>query len=560
MGSEGIEKLSYNNTVLFDASVHPADTFSVLDYEETANGTTTSYVGSQVIDSTSWNASNNTLTLSFAWGTVGVKYTIATTKVSMAITVTNTTTSDVINGLNIAPLALYFPIMPAGFATAPQEAFGPDVPGVVVADFGTGAVAMVQENVTASLYCGFLGHNTFENGFEPWVGSTPLPNMPTSWPLLNDPIAPGTSSTYNISLRFGAASSTATSLAPDVFAAFAAANQNAVNWSNRNPIGMLTPAGLGSTGTSATNPRNWFGDPTINVTTPAGLAAFSAELLAYAANSIQVLKSMGAQGMITWDIEGVQYASASYVGDPNMATTLAPELTYNNLVGQYFALFRNAGLETGVTIRPQEFVYNNGNPYQETLTDPTALVANLVSKIDYAQTNWGCTLFYIDSTDPNMTPTVLEQVHQECPNVLLIPEQSNVGEYAYSAPFEQIQKAMVAVSPAVSQVDPTAFMVIDPTVAQPGVLNLNGLESDVKAGDILMVNGAWSTCPANLLVQQAYKAVSGSKGASSSTTKTTVRTAVVGSEDSSAPIADLLSSGSESISNILTKVVGGLLQ
>jgi hypothetical protein len=514
MGSTGITELSYGNTVLFNAAVHPTDVFNVMDYGETVNGVTTNYTVTPGSFTTSWNASSQKLTLTYSWGTVTCAYTVTSSEVKMAITVKNTMSSATLDGVNIAPFTFYFPDIPPGFQPAPPETFGTESPGINIADFGTGAVALVQENVTQNLYSGFIAHNVWLNGFETWVGSTPLPGMPDSWPDLDDPIAPGASDTYNISLRFGPANSTAASLAQDTMNAYTAAIPDTVNWANRAPIGVLVPAGCAPGNFSATNPRGWFNDPSVNVTTPAGLAAFSQELLAYAAGCIQVLKSEGAQGMITWDIEGEQYPTATYIGDPRLATTLAPELAYNNLIGQYFAMFKAAGLETGVTIRPQQIVFQNGIPVQEPVTTAAAEVQTLVSKIDFAEESWGCTLFYIDSDAWEDSPSILEQVHKDCPNVLLIPEHSNTGSYASSAPFTQIRSANETTPTSATEVYSNAFMVIDTHTASPGILNESDLVSDVEAGDILMVDGHWGTAPGNALAEEAYATAAAANKAS----------------------------------------------
>ena len=45
----------------------------------------------------------------------------------------------------------------------------------------------------------------------------------------------------------------------------------------------------------------------IDITNDKGKAAFRAALLKLADNSVQVLKDIGAQGMITWDPEGEEF-------------------------------------------------------------------------------------------------------------------------------------------------------------------------------------------------------------------------------------------------------------
>ncbi len=107
------------------------------------------------------------------------------------------------------------------------------------------------------------------------------------------------------------------------------------------------------------------------------------------------MKNDNAQGMIVWDIEGQRWPQATtYIGDASLATSLYPNaadaieqpvtlndgsvttpMAYNYngngpLIDQFFAIFRNAGLRTGITIRPTAITYTgtNGIPQQ---TDPS---------------------------------------------------------------------------------------------------------------------------------------------------------------------------------------------
>ena len=93
------------------------------------------------------------------------------------------------------------------------------------------------------------------------------------------------------------------------------------------------------------NPRGWFLDPKgVDVTTPAGRAAFKERVLQYADGSVALLKKMGAQGSIVWDLEGQEYPHAtSYLGDPR---SLPEEM--DAVADEFFARLRSDGLRTGV--------------------------------------------------------------------------------------------------------------------------------------------------------------------------------------------------------------------
>jgi len=239
----------------------------------------------------------------------------------------------------------------------------------------------------------------------------------------------------------------------------------------------------------------------VDVTTPSGLAAFRTRLLAYADNSLGYLKSLNAQGVTVWDLEGEQYPSATYVGDPRIATQLAPELDYLGTVDEFFRKFTSAGFKVGLTIRPQQFAFVNGQAVQTTVDDPASL---LISKINYAKSRWGATIFYIDSNDPNMNPSVLQRVLQAVPDVLLIPENENTGMYAASAAYMSVRSGDTGTSAAVKQVYPNAFSVNSVMDGDASTVQQQ-LTTSVKGGDILLFHAWWSN-PNNAVVKAIYQA------------------------------------------------------
>ena len=145
---------------------------------------------------------------------------------------------------------------------------------------------------------------------------------------------------------------------------------------------------------------------------------------------------MGAQGIIVWDIEGepsFRHGPAIFIGDPRVASTTAPEMNTPGLAGNsaagipsnqsvsdyLFALVRAAGLKTGVTTRAQllNLAANTQTTYSSTLQG----VTDLEGKMDYANTRWGCTMFYLDSSDVGQ-PGYIQQVHTDRPQYLISPE------------------------------------------------------------------------------------------------------------------------------------------
>ena len=165
------------------------------------------------------------------------------------------------------------------------------------------------------------------------------------------------------------------SLSGDILKKFQDAYPFQVGWPSRAPIGALFLAT--SQKHPERNPRGWFlNAPDVDVTTTGGLLAWRQRLFKFADDSVKVLKDIGAQGMITWDPEGEEYASSVYYGAPQLTATLAPETEFvsgatRNAIDEYFAKFRDAGLRTGIAIRPQEIVFRADGPIRQFVDVPS---------------------------------------------------------------------------------------------------------------------------------------------------------------------------------------------
>ncbi len=103
---------------------------------------------------------------------------------------------------------------------------------------------------------------------------------------------------------------------------------------------------------SATNPRGYLNDLTIDVSDVSG---FASRILRQAQAILTLIQSrpIQPQGIIIWDLEGEEFIQpTTYIGDPRaLAQGYAPEM--NAAADSLFALFRNAGLKVGLTLRPQ---------------------------------------------------------------------------------------------------------------------------------------------------------------------------------------------------------------
>ena len=316
---------------------------------------------------------------------------------------------------------------------------------------------------------------------------------PDSLPEIRRPIPPRSSDTYKLSIAFAPASKGVDkTFASQVYRDFTEQYPSLLHWDNHKPIGQLIIAS--SSGRSKTNPRGWFNDPAIDVTTPRGMADFRERFLAWADRSVSYLQNLKAQGMVTWDMEGEEYKQpTSYIGDPRLVGRLAPEMT--GLADAYFKRFTAAGFRVGVCIRPQQLVFGPGGsaPLQTVASDPAR---TLIEKIRFAKDHWGATLFYIDSNGNPGFPLdveVIRAVARACPDVLLIPEHSNLAYYSASAPYAELRTGFSGTPSLVKLIYKNAFSVLNVTDG-PVDQSFNQLGAAVKQGDALLTR-AWFADP-----------------------------------------------------------------
>jgi hypothetical protein len=465
---------------------------------ETYDGSTH---GSMVFDQ-----ADRQLTNTLPWGIVKTRYAILNNRLTLTITTINRSDSETIDSLCYIPLTLNFPgALKEYDGSIPLLAHNVGQVAATRVSYGKGSMVIASEDIDKPLMVGFpwaLNRPT-NTQFPLSIHTGRVPSYPESYPTIHRVILPGGSDQYVVSLRFGQVNTRDEKLVGDLYKKFAEVLPVRMKWPDHRPIGAIFLA-TDAQGW-ATNPRGWFGDSHLNVLTPAGVADFRERLLALASGAIGIMRDMNAQGVITWDIEGQEFRHATtYIGDPRLVDTLAPEMA--GVVDEYFERFRSAGLRTGISIRPQSLRVDpeKKNANQIPLADPTQLLAD---KIAYAKKRWGVTLIYIDSnvnaTDPNpLDVSVIQKLAGEFPDCLLIPEHSNLGYYAYSAPYGQLAKGVQSTPDTVRQVYPNAFSVI---YTADGLLDVyrDALSTAVKHGDILMYR-TWFPDPQNEKVKALY--------------------------------------------------------
>ena len=528
-GSKGIQTLSFAGTTLEDVSAFPADSFHIhhMKCEDLAGNALTSgqYGWGENNNGTSWNPSTRTETYTYSWGSITVQFVQNGNNLDLVVTETNSSNSGVkFDGAEIFPLALHFPRDPKGFNGYSQFLNTTTGPAVSVADFGSGIVTAVLPDESIPMHGGWK--NMAANTYSPLLTTTSPDGLATFLPHTDNPLAPGTSIRYTLSLRFTASGAAAD--ATDAYRSFASTYPSQMTWSDHRILGTAflasSPANQGDKtqpGGFPTNPRRYFNDPSTNVTIPTGLQNFQNRMLAQATSNVTNTRSMNGQGVITWDLEGEQYPhDVSYVCSPEQIGTVAPEMESAVLNKQspyfgmklddaYFKTMTDAGLRVGLCIRPQLFTLNsNGSASQNFLPTNSAIISNLEKKITFASSRWGVTVFYVDSTvdsiGKTLDPAIFQRLITDFPSFLFIPEEATPRYYAYSAPFYSfIFHGTTGTDASVYQYYPKAFGVnlVNDVATATLQAAIPALTQAVSKGDILMGHADYWQANDPLLVQ-----------------------------------------------------------
>jgi hypothetical protein len=451
----------------------------------------------------------------YSWGTVDCAYSQDPSTLRLRLRVANTSSSKTIQALELELAELAFGTVPRGrvleagmwgtggnwlpLHQVPLIARSDQMPPVIFVDFEGGRMAFANE-----------GAPNAPDGATIKIPFTTNPSTRLTYPFLVSfpAIAPGDTVSAIISLRFGTSNDSAQALAGDILKRFREAYPYLLKWDDRRPIGALFLAT--SQEHPKLNPRGWFLNAN-DVDTSTDLERWRDRLIQYADTSIAVLKSINAQGMITWDPEGEEFVEAVYYGDPRLTSALAPETTFRGAsrlgaIDEYFLKFKAAGLKTGVTLRPQHIEFEAGRPIQRDVENPTI---ELLAKITYAKQRWGCTLFYIDSTYDKsgaLPGTVFESIVHRHPDILVLPENEVLRDFAYSAPLNSFHHHGVTGTPAsILEAYPQAFSALMVTTSDDKLkAGHKALVEAVRRGDILIVN-AWYGGEHTVQVKSIYE-------------------------------------------------------
>ena len=331
-GSKGVQTIAYNSTTLENTALFPGDTFHIWHLKATdltGNVLSSGQTGwGESNNGESWNSQTKTETYNFSWGSIATQFVQNGNNLDIVVTETNNAGSGIIlDGVEIFPFALHFPVDPAGFQGYTQYAITTTAPGVSAADFGTGVVTSVLPKESQPLYGGWKAQGN--STYSPILTSTAPDGLATFLPHNDVPVQPGSSFTYTASLRFTPEGTPAT--VTDAYASFATTYPSQMTWTDKRILGTAylasSPTGGGDItqpGGFPTNPRRYFNDASVDITSPAGLQAFQTRMLAQAASNVANAKNLNAQGVITWDLEGEQYPqTTSYVCSPDQIDAVA---------------------------------------------------------------------------------------------------------------------------------------------------------------------------------------------------------------------------------------------
>jgi hypothetical protein len=435
------------------------------------------------------------LSYSRPWGAVRCRYTVAEDRLNLELTIENDTAGPM-SGVELSLLDLQLPKRPLG--TPWQRRF--EMPGdndgeltVLPADFGSGLLTFCQEDPGVLIRSEIVALATPSE--ETWSVRVTSPDPYGERQVF---VPPRSSKTFHFSLRFSPPGVPTSTVVRDLIEKFTAAHPFRLKWPDRRPIGMLMLSS--NAHLSPTNPRGWFSDPKLDFTGKGGVKRFREKLLEAADRSIAILRDMGAQGMIFWDMEGEEFANINYVGDPQMTAQLAPEM--DAVAPEFFARFHQAGLRTGICIRPSRIVASGDGPskwqHQHLGIDPGE---ELSRKISYARKRLGCLLFYVDSNvrfyqKPDgsegsrlLEAAVFQRLTALHPEVLIIPEIPSLGYWSCTAPYQELRPHMfgnhAATDARVREIYPRAFSVINP-IDGPAAARRAELVAGQRRGDLLL--------------------------------------------------------------------------
>ncbi len=239
---------------------------------------------------------------------------------------------------------------------------------------------------------------------------------------------------------------------------------------------------------------------------------FRKKMLRGVDHAIARAQKANAQGIIIWDIEGTTFPHATtYIGDPRLTRVFNPHM--NAVADEMFARIHDAGLLSGVCIRPSQIVYEPekgtvnqryGPVLEKYPEDP--VFNQLNDKIEYAKERWGCRIFYVDTAvfwrprGPEkkwdagwITADVWRRLLEKHPDILIIPEFGYLQDMAYTSLYWEFDMGFRGVPERMRRVYPGSWataVIEDAPWYKP--LYFERMVDSVRQGNALMTFG-WIT-------------------------------------------------------------------
>jgi len=470
---------------------------------------------------TSFNAVTRTETAKYSWGDIVCIYKPEKNRLGIQLTITNRSPQPVWK-LSVTLLELKFPTPFSGAASDDLTSDSIDNVPVLLADYGTGTLAYTGSTFSED----YIIELDRMRGDEPNAWYLKLgtdSKRTTDREHLDMPLPPGASKTYSLSLRFAPGGGTLRGMAGDLFTSYANKYPPALKWPDRRPISMIFRSSPADQHHSPMNPRGWFNNPNLDLVSEKGRARFRKMMLKAADTDIRSLRSMNAQGMIFWDVEGEEQPHpVTYIGDPRMTAKLAPEM--DAVADEYFKKYIDAGFRTGICIRPSRIDLSTGADgrakasHRHMKFDP---VEEMSAKIDYARKRWGCTIFYMDTNatwayspekEKDGSPVVvswtmradmIRRLAAKHPDVLILPEFQYPGYFSHTSGYRELSGGHVSTAGSVLLDYPGAFTVLKMDDEKKIDQHHAELVASVRRGDILLYPG-WYDSPINRKVKAIY--------------------------------------------------------
>lgn len=299
-----------------------------------------------------------------------------------------------------------------------------------------------------------------------------------------------------------------------------------LTWPDRRPIGRIF---IGDRPPTPRNPSGYQGTD-VDVTTPEGRERFRRDILAAADRLVAAFREMDAQGVIVWDIEGQEFRGCVYVGDPRKLPAMARWM--DEVADDFFRRFKDAGLRTGVCLRPmslfripEDHLRKHGRDpaqhwgymlYREAglpITKPEMAwwaeaqkdaerdpIAELSDRVKYAQRRWGATLFYIDTNSfaqndggrekhTLLTAEQMQRLARLHPDCLFIPEHETPDYYASTAPYNHPGVDPTAATPAAVRARYPGSFLCEVIPERQDFVRWDEYVKGVQEGDVLFCDG-----------------------------------------------------------------------